>query len=149
MTDLLRALTLVDVSPNAQGDELYETWSGLKLLSIYPKRLPYWNIHGAQPPTWSVRVARSRAAWWVLNRVNASEPLFLLGPKVCAAFGIVEPEWLEWYASPTHHHPMIAYPRPSNYRWWASKKNAQSASKLLCDVAAKKLPMRPKKAEKK
>jgi len=145
-SDLLRALTIVDVSPNAYGSELYDTWAGQRLLDMYPVRLPYWEIHGAQPPRWSLRVARSRADWWVLNRPNANEPLVLLGAKVCAAFGISEPEWLSWYARPSNPHPMIAFPHPLLNGWWHKSDNATRATELLGDVATKKLPLKPKKA---
>jgi len=146
MSDLMRPLTIVDVSPNAYGKELYETWTGQRLLEMYPKRLPYWNIHGAQPPRWSIRVARLRAEWWITTRPDAKEPLFLLGSKVCAAFGIVEPEWLAWYVRAENPHPMVAFPHPWSGKWWHEDDNTERAEDLLQDVVTKKLPLKPKKA---
>lgn len=134
-------LTIVGESPNSQGVEKYDTVSGKRLLALVGVELPWWNIHGAEPPRWNARVARARATEWLMMRPGFNEPLILLGRKVCAAFGVVDEPWLEWYRSPTHEHPMIAFPHPSpRNRWWNVPGNVSAAQRLLVSIVNKEVP---------
>ena len=139
--DFLRPLTLVSESPDKDGNALYATRTGRRLLDMYPKQLPTWTIHGAPPSRWSVRVARARVEWWLSTRPGTTEPLFLMGRKVCQAFGIEDAVWLDWYRGGGHRHPMIAFPHPSSRnRWWDDAENVERARVLLVDVAELRLP---------
>jgi len=133
--------TIVGESPNSQGVDKYDTMSGKKLFALMGVELPWWNIHGAEPPRWSAKVARARTLDWLKMRPGADEPLILLGRKVCAAFGVVNEPWLEWYRVPTHGHPMIAMPHPSSRNsWWHVPGNIELARALLVSIVKKEVP---------
>jgi hypothetical protein len=137
----LPVATIVGESPNSTGVEKYETLSGKRLFAMMGVELPWWNIHGAQPPRWSARVARARAEDWLKMRPELDEPLILLGRKVCAAFGVVNEPWLEWYRRPAHGHPLVAFPHPSPRNpWWHVPGNLELATALLVSIAKKEVP---------
>ncbi len=134
--------TVVGESPNSKGVDKYDTLSGKRLYAIMGLELPWWNIHGAEPPKWNARVAKARVQNWIEFNPGASQPLILLGRKVCLAFGIgVNEPWLEWYRTAAHAHPMITVPHPSpRNRWWSVPENFQAAAALLQAVAKKEIP---------
>lgn len=148
----VRRLTIIGESPNSQGVEKYDTRSGQRLLDMMGgKTMPWHNIHGAEPPKWSKRVARARIEDWLAQNPLESEPLLLLGRKVAHAFGIPgDAEWLEWYVSPAHRHPMILFPHTSpRNTWWNNPKNETAARDLLMKLVNGKLPNKEKQRDEK
>jgi hypothetical protein len=135
--------SFVGEAPNAQGLDKYDTQSGKRLKRMLGgKELPWWNIHGALPPRWSVRVARERVRQHLVMFPDRSEVLFLLGRRVADAFDIPKNvEWLDWLACPWHEHTMILFPHPSpQNRWWNDAENTRHAEELLRSVALGDLP---------
>ena len=133
---------VIGEAPNWRGESTYDTQSGQRVLAMAGRELPWWNIFGETPPQkWNVVDARMGAAYW-LESHRGSEVLVLLGAKVTHAFGIPDDfEWLEWFASPQHYHPMVAFPHPSGVnRWWNDEGNSLAAGQLLRDVAEGRLP---------
>ena len=106
------------------------------------KELPWFNLFEGNTTPWPRIPARVIATKFCLElqREKNSWILLLLGVKVCGAFGIEKPRWLEWYRSALGG-PFIAVPHPSGLnRWWNSAENTEAARQLLSKVALGLLP---------
>jgi len=106
------------------------------------KELPWFNLYQVEPSPWDRQEARGVATKFCLDlqEKNRTWTLLLLGVKVCSAFGIEKPEWLEWYRSPLWG-PMIAVPHPSGLnRWWNDAEHRRAATELLSAIAIGLLP---------
>lgn len=129
--------------PNAAGAVAYETRSGRRMQQLTGRYLEWQNIFTVNRK-WSTMAARRRVVAWTQHpeRVDGSQVLLLLGNRVARAFDLPsDVEWLEWYRSPTHAHPMIAVPHPSGRnRWWNDMDNVAEARRLLREVARGNLP---------
>ncbi len=102
--------------------------------------LQTWAIHGAPVPRWSHRVAASR----VRDRLAMegswrSEPLILVGPRVCRAFGLEDYAWLDWFRSSEHGHPLIAWPTSRTF-WSGKGRRKETAIHMLVEIAEGRLP---------
>lgn len=83
-------------------------------VSNYVRR---FNIHEVLPPRWSSRVARARVEWWMQIHPDDSEPLLLVGRRVCKALGLGnDATWFDWYGVADNSHPLIPFPLGSNGR---------------------------------
>src|SRR4030095_10861453 len=90
--------------------------------------VPYSYLFQTYRP-WDEEEAEAAARRWLTPRVNESGPLLLLGARVCTAFAIpTDFKWREWYRSPQHGHPLIAFPHPTRSRWMLNTKNATAAA---------------------
>lgn len=129
-------------APNPHRGWSYSRGSAGRMEKLCGRRLRWFNIYEAEPERWDPVEAKVRAANWCMAQRGRSVPLLLLGTKVCAAFGIERPEWLEWYARALWT-PMIAFPHPSGLnRWWNDPANAEAARDLAHKVASGALPRR-------
>jgi hypothetical protein len=120
----------------------YDSGSAAKVKRMCGKELPWFNLFAREPSTWDRQRARAVATRFCLDlqEGNRTWTLLLLGRKVCHAFGIERPEWLEWYRSALWG-PMIAVPHPSGLnRWYNDTENRRAATKLLSAVAIGLLP---------
>jgi hypothetical protein len=126
-------------APNPHAVEwTYEGGSAARLAKICGKRLTWFNLFAEEPTRWSREEARESATQWceALQRKLPRVPLILLGSKVCDAFGIEDPDWLETYAS-ILWSPMIAFPHPSGLnRWWNDPENEREAFRVGHAVAS-------------
>ena len=135
--------TFIGRSPDKHGAKKYDTAGGKRLAAMLAGgNLLAWRdlFPKTEPYPWDKRAA-SRAAWRMARaRLDDSEPWVLLGGKVCEAFAVPN-DWLGWYRSPEHRHPMIAFPHPSPLnRFWNEPRLVQQAQELLLDLAAGRLP---------
>lgn len=104
--------------------------------------LPFFNLYAIEPKRWNREDARKRATNWCLElqKTDRKWTLLLLGVKVCNAFGIERPEWLEWYRSALWG-PMIAVPHPSGLnRWYNDPDNRTAATEVISQVSFGLLP---------
>ena len=129
-------------NPRATGWD-YDVGGAAKLKRMCGgKELPWFNLYKVEPAPWPKARARGIATKFCLElqETNRRWTLILLGVKVCNAFGIERPEWLEWYRSALWG-PMIAVPHPSGLnRWWNSAENTEAAHLLLSKIAFGLLP---------
>lgn len=123
--------TIIGETPNARAREVMANLCGAKL--------PWFDLFGTRR-AWDEEQAEASAWMWLSTRINETAPLLLLGARVCKAFGLPPFEWLEWYRSPLHAHPLIAFPHPTRSRWIRSPENAMAAGLLAANVAHNKLP---------
>ena len=132
--------TIVGEMPNAKGQTAYDTRTGLRMALLCGAELPWINLFDKYR-AWDEEEAEAAAWMWLSSRVNESAPLLLLGARVCRAFNLPpDHEWLEWYRSPQHGHPMIAFPHPTRSRWMRSTENALAAGLMAANVAHNRLP---------
>ena len=132
---------IVGEAPNTRGFDKYNTQSGQRLLKMAGEELPWHNVYETLPEKWEPEVARERIRTWLTQHPYDSEPLILLGRKVQAAFDIYNAEWLSWWASPEHRHPMIIFPHTSGrVQWWNDEKNMATATELLQALVNGSLP---------
>jgi len=118
----------------------YDTGSAGRLKRLCGEEVAWFNLYDTEPPRWDRQEARAIAEWWCRTNESFMRPLLLLGQKVCDAFGVSDPEWLEWYASQLWR-PMIAVPHPSGLnRWYNDSENAARAGDLLRKVCTGELP---------
>ncbi len=116
--------------PNPHRSWSYATGSARRIGELLGRPATWFNLFEREPENWSKKAARESAEEWCLTyqrRLPYRMPLMLLGTKVCNAFGIDDPVWLESYASALWS-PMIAFPHPSGLnRWWNDPENAARA----------------------
>jgi hypothetical protein len=134
---------VIGESPNGHMSRWsYDAGSASRVKKLSGKELPWFNLFAAEPSTWDRQRARAVATRFCLELQEKQRTwtLLLLGRKVCHAFGIERPEWLEWYRSALWG-PLIAVPHPSGLnRWWNNSENTLAAKELLSAVAIGLLP---------
>lgn len=123
-------------APNPHRAWSYEQGSGARLTRLCGKKITWFNLFATEPERWSAKDAKASAEEWCEKYAKRHRvPLLLLGTKVCSAFGIEDPEWLETYASQLWS-PMIAFPHPSGLnRWWNDPENERRAWMVARGVA--------------
>lgn len=121
-------------NPHQGGPWSWDRGTAKKLNSLVGRKITFYNLFEAEPEKWSREEARESAERWCLQygpRLGNDVPLLLLGTKVCDAFGIENPHWLEVYASQLWR-PMVAVPHPSGLnRWYNDPENEERARRML------------------
>jgi len=134
---------VIGESPNGDPSQWsYDNGSAMRMKKVCGRELPWFNLFATEPEKWDRREARVVATRFCLElqEKEKSWTLLLLGVKVCHAFGVERPEWLEWYRSMLWG-PMIAVPHPSGLnRWWNDGERTRTARQLLSAVSAGLLP---------
>ena len=137
--------TIVGQMPSATGKVGYDTASGRRMVALCSATLPWMNVFDEYRP-WSDQDARARVQIilrQLQEQLRAHCVLILLGRRVARAFRLPsDAEWLEWYRTAEHRHPMIAFPHQSAVnRWWNDEANVAEARKLARAVARGRLPL--------
>lgn len=133
--------TIIDEMPTPTGKRGMDTTALQRMRALCGAEVPYYYLFQIHHSTWDDEEAEAAAWRWLTPRVNESGPLLLLGARVCRAFGIpFDFEWLEWYRSPLHGHPMIAFPHPARSKWMLNTNNAAAAGLMAANVAHNRLP---------
>ena len=133
---------VIAYSPDSQARTGWDSPVGVRLQRLTSYTFGWHDIHGAKPPRVHVRVDRQRVADWISMRTfDTDSPLILLGRQVWDAFRVpLDGRPWEWFASPTHRHPMILFPHPFRRDPpWSSLEYAE-AQTLLEALGREELP---------
>jgi hypothetical protein len=132
--------SIIDEMPTPSGKRGMETNALQRMRALCGADVPWYYLFQSHR-AWDDEEAEAAAWQWLVPRANESGPLLLLGVRVCRAFGLpADHEWLEWYRSPLHGHPMIAFPHPTRSKWLQNKNNAAAAGLMAANVAHDRLP---------
>ncbi len=128
----------VGPSPNPHSEWSHERGTVGKLMALCDRQVPFYNLYETEPERWSRRDARQQAqAWmdWEQANVIDTPTLLMLGTKVCDAFGVRMPKWLQVYRLQGNIAGM-AVPHPSGLnRWWNDPRNEAMAAVALREAA--------------
>jgi hypothetical protein len=109
----------------------YEAGTTKRLQMLCGARVPFWNLFVKEPDNWSRESAARAATSWV--ETHEEDLVLMLGAKVCRAFGVMKPSWLEVYdLDYARTMQGVAVPHPSGLnRWYNDADNVRAAKYIL------------------
>lgn len=140
---------IVAYSPDSRGRTGWDSPVGARLQELTSFKFGWHDVHGAKPPAVHVRVDRKRVADWIAQRqFDVDSPLVLLGRVVWDAFSVpIDAKPWEWFASPSHRHPLILFPHPFRRDPPWSPQDYDTAVRLLEALGREELPRFERGAE--